>query len=91
LGCHGNVCEDERHDRFFRARAGAAEREDAARTDNWLQRWIAIAQTMGIGKRELMEDYYYDEFMIMLDEYNDLHKAPDQGEDEIQEVYADNW
>lgn len=41
----------------------------------WLQRLIAQAQKMGIGKRELLDDYYLEEFMIICEEWSILHGA----------------
>ena len=47
--------------------------------DRWLQRLIASALSMGIGKRELMEDYYMDEIGDVIREWNRLHH-PDREE-----------
>ena len=47
--------------------------------DRWLQRLIASALSMGIGKRELMEDYYMDEIGDVIREWNRLHN-PDREE-----------
>lgn len=35
---------------------------------------------MGIGKRELLEDYYYDELQTLIEEWNALHRADDVAE-----------
>ena len=59
-------------------------------TGSWLQRWLAIAETIGISKSELLQDYYYDEFLVVLDEYNELHKF-DQKKEDIEEVDAGDW
>lgn len=56
--------------------------------DRWLQRLIASALCMGIGKRELMEDYYMDEIGDILGQWNRLHN-PD-GE-ETMEVDAQEF
>lgn len=55
----------------------------------WLQRWLAIARSVGIGKHELLEEYYYDEFIAMMDAYNDMHNIDGSGADE--EVFADEY
>lgn len=41
----------------------------------WLQRLIASALSMGIGKRELLEDYYVGEIAAVIEEWNALHGA----------------
>ena len=54
----------------------------------WLQRWLAVAQSIGISKQELFEQYCYDEFIAMMDAYNEMHSIDsDNARDE--EVYAD--
>lgn len=47
---------------------------------------IVCALHMGIGKRELMEDYYPDEIGAIFECYNALHGA--KGKDDVQEVDA---
>ncbi|MFD3260837.1 hypothetical protein ACE3MQ_19775 [Paenibacillus lentus] len=42
---------------------------------------------MGISKREFLEDYYYDEFIMVLEQYNEMHALPTEDADE--EVFAD--
>ncbi len=42
---------------------------------------IANALTMGIGKRQLLEDYYFDELSPLMKEWNSIHGA-DGGEPE---------
>ena len=71
---------------FFRDRPPAAH-TGGANAEFWFQRWIAIAQSVGIPRTELMESYYFDEFLAVMDEYNDLHTPG--GKDE--EVFADEW
>lgn len=67
-----------------------SNKEKLAHTEYWLQRWIAIAQSIGIDKNTLFCEYYFDEFLAMLDEYNDMHKiiTEDAG---IEEVSAEDW
>ena len=67
---------------------GAYEKK-AAHTDYWLQKWIAAAESIGISKRALLEDYYFDEFLAVLDAYNEMHN-PDR-KPEAVEVAADAW
>lgn len=43
--------------------------------EGWLQELIAGALTMGVGKRELFEDYYFDELGSIIEAWNALHGA----------------
>lgn len=52
----------------------------------WLQRWLAVAQSVGINKSELFNEYYYDEFIAVMDEYNDIHTL-DKDKEEV--AFAD--
>ncbi|MEE1076250.1 MAG: hypothetical protein UHY68_03180, partial [Acutalibacteraceae bacterium] len=54
----------------------------------WLQRWLAAAQSVGITKSELFNQYYYDEFISVMDEYNDMHTLE---KDKQEAVYADEF
>ena len=67
-----------------------ADKTEAVHTDYWIQKWIAIAESVGISKKSLLEDYYFDEFLLVLDAYNDMHN-PEKDEDKIEEVDADDW
>lgn len=53
----------------------------AGGNESWLQRLIASALMMGIGKRELMEDYYLSEISAVIEAWNELHR-PDTGQEE---------
>ena len=44
---------------------------------------------MNIGKEDLLNNYYYDEFLIMIDEYNEMNKIEDVDKD--KEVGAGSW
>lgn len=44
---------------------------------------------MGITKREMLESYYLDELLLVLDAYADMHKTDRDRENEYKEVYAD--
>ncbi len=48
--------------------------------DAWFQRLIASALSIGISKRELLEDYYMDEIGEVIRAWNNLHGAGDQEE-----------
>ena len=88
LGYYQRILENQRAERFFQERVGA-DKEKAADTKYWLQRWIAIAESIGIGKKELLEDYYLDEFLAVMDAYAQMHKI--EREDNGIEVTAENW
>ncbi len=77
--------EGKRSVRFFRDHAPVDA--PAERTEYWFQRWLAIAQGIGLGKSEIMRQYYFDEFLCMLDQYNDIHSL----EEKMEEVYADEF
>lgn len=77
---------------FFEARleeGQADDRQVPGAPDTWLQKWIAIAASIGISRRELLEEYYFDEFILTLDAYNELHAI--QTEDAVEEVSAEEW
>ena len=88
FGYYARVLENQRAERFFQERVGA-DKTKAADTKYWLQRWIAIAESIGIGKKELLEDYYLDEFLAVMDAYAEMHKI--EHEDNGIEVTAENW
>lgn len=39
---------------------------------------IVVAGKIGISKRQLLEDYYYDEIGIIFEKYSDLTKEKDE-------------
>lgn len=47
-----------------------------------------MGQSVGISKSELIGSYYYDEFIAMMDEYNDMHRYE---KDDEEEIYADEF
>lgn len=53
------------------------------RSEAWLQRLIASALSMGIGKRELMEDYYLEEISEVISAWNGLHGRGEEAEEEM--------
>ena len=46
---------------------------------------IASALTIGISKRELFEDYYFDEIGPVLEAWNKLH-SPDKTGERVEDV-----
>lgn len=38
---------------------------------------------LGIGKRELMEDYYFDELAQVVEAWNDLHRPQQEEAEEV--------
>lgn len=47
---------------------------------------------MGIGKRALLEDYYFDEFLMVLKAHNEMTSIKtDDSSNEVQEVTAEVW
>lgn len=45
---------------------------------------IAGALSMGIGKRELFEDYYFNELSPIIEAYNALHRPCDNAEESME-------
>ena len=45
---------------------------------------------MGISKDELLNGYYLDEFLAVLDAHNEMNRF-DAGEDKVEEVSAEDW
>jgi DNA-binding SARP family transcriptional activator len=58
-------------------------------TDYWLQRWIAIGEKHRHMQTQLLEDYYMNEFLAVLDAYNEMHKV--EKEPAAVEVGAEAW
>ncbi len=38
----------------------------------------------------MLNEYHYDEFVAMMDEYNDMHRL-DKDEDKDEEVFAEDF
>ena len=89
-GDYRSVLENQRYVGFFddRAEPDEASSSDTVKSEYWLQRWLAIAQSVGINKSEMFNSYYYDEFIAMMDAYNDMHRIDKDSEDG-KEYYAD--
>lgn len=47
--------------------------------DRWVQRWIAVGLSIGLSKEAMLNDYYLDELITIVDSYNAMHS----GEKEI--------
>ncbi len=45
---------------------------------------------LGIGKRELLEDYYHDELVAVFGEYAELRRLPEE-QDEVVHVSAEEF
>ena len=56
--------------KFYERRAGAVAAGARGADGRWLQRLIAMGLSLGIGKRELMEDYYFDEIGAVAEAWN---------------------
>lgn len=55
------------------------------REESWFQGLIAAALSIGISKRELLNDYYMDEIGLIFEAWNRLH---DPNREETEEVEA---
>ena len=58
--------------------------------DYWLQDIIVAALEIGISKKELMNEYYFDEISIIFDRYNVMHKIDKKEDNEEEEAYWDS-
>ena len=80
------LLEAEQHGKFYKGRKDAVPadpRGSAGGSANWFQRLIIQALAIGIGKRELMEDYYPDELDAIFTAWCALHG---QEKEEAREV-----
>ena len=55
------------------------------REKSWFQGLIAAALSIGISKRELLNDYYMEEIGLIFEEWNRLH---DPNREETEEMEA---
>ena len=67
---------------LYRGRAGAVAAGARGADGQWLQRLIAMGLSLGIGKRELMEDYYLDEIGAVAEAWNALRRPPAEDAEE---------
>ena len=75
-------------DRKFYQNHGSAGKTGTGshgRSEHWFQGLIAAALSIGISKRELLNDYYMDEIGPIFEEWNRLH---DPDREETEEVEA---
>lgn len=55
----------------------------------FLQDWLNIAREMGISKREFLEDYYFDEFIILIN--RNAKMINERSKEKPDEEYADDF
>ena len=53
--------------------------------EHWVQRLIASALCLGIGKRELMQDYYLDEIGLIFEAWGDLHSTDSDKDEDMSD------
>jgi hypothetical protein len=46
----------------------------------WFQELIVVAGKINITKRQLLEDYYYDEIPMIFEKYSELHNSKEKDE-----------
>ena len=70
-----------------------SDKDDADEVDSqfWLQRVIIIALKIGISKKELFEDYYFDEIGIIFSQYHSRSEAGEENGPEIVEIGAEEF
>ena len=73
--------EDKRYAKFFQrcAEGNKSEQPDEA-DEHWFQELIVVAGKIGISKRQLLEDYYYDEIPIIFEKYAELNNPKEKDE-----------
>lgn len=54
----------------------------------WLQDLIVAGLAIGISKKELLEDYYWDEVPLIFESYSKLHSS--KKEETVEEAYIDD-
>ena len=50
-----------------------------------------LGESIGIGKRTLLDDYYLDEFLTVIDAYIDMHKLNKEEQEADSIVTAEQW
>ena len=62
-------------------------------SQRWLQKIIVLCLGVGIGKRELFEDYYFDEVIVVLGEHykRDKNEEGSPQVEEVEEVGAEGF
>jgi hypothetical protein len=74
--------EAKRYAKFFQrcAEGDKPEQPDEA-DEHWFQELIVVAGKIGISKRQLLEDYYYDEIPIIFEKYAELNDPKEKVEE----------
>lgn len=62
--------------------------KETVNNEYWLQDLIVSALELGISKKELLEDYYWDEIPLIFERYNALHSS--KKEETTEEAYIDD-
>jgi hypothetical protein len=57
--------------------------------EHWFQDLIVCSRKIGISKKELLEDYYYDEIGSIFDRYAEISKPGDENSGG-EMVYSEN-
>jgi hypothetical protein len=59
----------------------SAEQQSDEADERWFQELIVVAGKIGITKRQLLEDYYYDEIPIIFEKYSELNNPKEKDEE----------
>ena len=57
---------------FFESRP-VHENGSVENKENWVQRWIAVGLSIGLTKDAMLNDYYLDELITIVDMHNAMH------------------
>ena len=60
---------------------GSAGQQSDEADEHWFQELIVVAGKIGITKRQLLEDYYYDEIPIIFEKYAELNNPKEKDEE----------
>ncbi len=60
---------------------GSAGQQSDEADEHWFQELIVVAGKIGISKRQLLEDYYYDEIPIIFEKYAELNNPKEKVEE----------
>jgi hypothetical protein len=63
-------------------------KEKVEENEFWLQDLIVAGLAIGISKKELLEDYYWDEIPLIFEAYSRLHDT--KKKEEVEEAYIDD-
>ena len=73
---------------FFYGRAAVVPESSRSGEGSTLQQLIASGLRIGVSKRELLEDYYLDELVLVFEAYSEPRG---EKEEDIREVRAEDW